>query len=368
MKARRLVINGKFLTQSITGVQRVGIEFCCALDELLSDPSYAGLEVKLAVPRQARLVVDLHLSKIEIVRVGWLSGHMWEQFSLPFYARRGKFLNLANIAPIASLALRSKHTYVMVHDLSYRYFPDAYSRTFRTVYNLIIPIVFLRAATVFTVAEAERRAILQSIGRIVKPDRLIAVQNGGASVVYGRSNRSTRGRNCLYVGSLTKRKNAAKLIESAVILVRRHNATFTFVGANGNSFEDVDISIPGDVASRIRFLGQIDNPTVLSAAYDSAAVLVFPSYYEASPLPPIEAMAHGCPTVVSKIPSLEERCGDSAVYCNPDDVDSIVSSVTLLLDSEEVWSKYQRRGLERSSKFSWKSQASAIIEAVMSTR
>lgn len=357
-----VIIDGRFLAQRVTGVQRVGIEFCRALDDLLADGEFAGTDVSIAVPRDATLVTSPQWKRLSLVRVGRRSGHLWEQVELPFIARGAKLLTLGNTAPLASLMLRGRSTYVMVHDLSYRYFPQAYGRAFRFSYELVIPVVLRRARCVFTVSEAERSAILREYPRFSGQHRLVAVQNGAEPAqVDVIPPRSARGRNCLYVGSLTKRKNAEGLIAAAITLVREHGATFTFVGSTGPLFEGIHVEIPQDVAHQIRFLGQVDDPQRLADEYLKAAVFVFPSFYEASPLPPIEAMAHGCPVVASAIPSLEERCGDAAVYCDPHDIDSIVDATVALLDSDELWEQQQNAGLERRGVFSWKLQAQRIM-------
>lgn len=362
---KRLVVDGRFLTQPVTGVQRVGIEFCNALDQLIVDGEFPDTDVAVVVPRGAQFVTAPRWKRIRLIRAGRLSGHLWEQFELPFLARGARLLSLANTAPLASLIFRARYTYVMVHDLSYRYFPDAYGRAFRLSYELAIPVVLQRARCIFTVSESERSAIAREYPRLKETPRLVAVQNGGTPVptdaILGRR---ARGRNCLYVGSLTKRKNAEGLVRAAIRLVREHDVTFTFVGSTGALFEGVRVEIPADVAHGIRFLGQIDDPKQLADEYFKAAVFVFPSLYEASPLPPIEAMGHGCPIVVSAIPSLQERCGDAAVYCDPLAIDSIVEATTSLLDSEELWSFKQQLGLVHCREFSWETQARRIMAEV----
>lgn len=357
-----LVIDGRFLTQPVTGVQRVGIEFCRALDQLLADGEFQDVDVRVVVPRHARLITSPQWGRIRLVRAGRLSGHLWEQLELPFISRGAKLLALANTAPLASLLFRGRNTYVMVHDLSYRYFPDAYSRAFRLFYELVIPVVLRRARRVFTVSESERSAIMGECPRIGEGPRLIAVQNGGMPAPVGPvPDRTARARNCLYVGSLTRRKNAAGIVAASVQLVREHDATFTFVGSTGALFEGVRVDVPDDLTDRIVFLGQVDDPERLATEYLNAAVIVFPSFYEASPLPPIEAMGHGCPVVASAIPSLQERCGDAAVYCDPHSIESIVSATVSLLNSEELWSQQQAAGFARCSELSWKTQARQII-------
>jgi len=364
---KRLVINGRFLTQRVTGVQRVGIEFCLALDEMLSSGALPPeIEVEVLVPKSAHLVTPIAPRALRLRRAGWFSGHLWEQIALPLVAGRSELLNLGNTAPFLSLLASPHRTSVMVHDLSYRYFPAAYGRTFRWFYNLAMPLILWRARAIFTVSESERSAILREFPRYRRLNRIVAVQNGTMAVPsIARAPREHRARNCLYVGSLTKRKNAAGLLHAAIELARSHDAYFTFVGANGPNFEEVDVAIPEDVTDRIRFLGQVDDVEMLATEYERAAVFVFPSFYEASPLPPTEAMSHGCPVVVSDIPSLRERCGDAAIYCDPSTIDSIVKATVKLLDSPETWREYQARGFARAGDFTWETQVRRVLATAL---
>lgn len=364
--SERVTIDGRFLTQPVTGVQRVGIEFCRALDQLLAGGELFEVDVTVAVPRNARLITLPEWKCIRLVRKGRLPGHLWEQFDLPIIGRKGKLLALSNTAPLVSLLFRGGKTFVMIHDLSYRYFPSAYKPAFRLFYEFLTPIVLRHARCIFTVSESERSAILQRYPCLVKKRRIVAVQNGGSEGRAGVTrDKATRDRNCLYVGSLTKRKNAEGILAAAIELVRAHRARFTFIGSTGVLFEQVGLNIPEDVADSIEFLGQVDDPKRLASEYAKAAVLVFPSFYEASPLPPIEAMAQGCPVVVSAIPSLKERCGEAAVYCDPKRIDSIVNAVVSLLDSAELWNHQQEVGFSWCRKFSWEAQTRRVIEEVV---
>ena len=76
-------------------------------------------------------------------------------------------------------------------------------------------------------------------------------------------------------------------------------------------------------------------------------------------------MAHGCPAVVSDIPSLRERCADAAVYCDPEDVDSIVAATVRLLDNPTAWEKQRDVGLLKATQYSWSAQARAVIAKVL---
>jgi glycosyltransferase involved in cell wall biosynthesis len=123
-------------------------------------------------------------------------------------------------------------------------------------------------------------------------------------------------------------------------------------GATG-VFASGEFAVPETIRERVTWLGQVDDPARLAAAYRGARCLVFPSFYEASPLPPTEAMAHGCPVVAAEIPSLRERCGDAALYCDPHDRAAIARAVERVLDDAALAADLRRRGAARAATFTW---------------
>lgn len=375
-----LTINGRFLLQDVTGVQKVALEFVAALDRLLEAGEYPSLKVELLAPTRGDLVSPPNLHAIELRRSGRMTGHAWEQLELPRLAGHEPLLCLGNLAPLTRLMSRRGPVHTMVHDLSYRYFPSAYSATFRGLYNAIIPAVLARSAHVFTVSESERRAIRDRYGRLISAERLTAVQNGGgepavdAQVVEdeaalaagnrGVPARSLREPAGLYVGSLSRRKNARGIVEAAIALARGRGVDFYFVGATGSSLRQTGIDVPPDVVGRLHFLGQVNDPQVIEELYRRCVIFLFPSFYEASPLPPIEAMSFGCPVVCGDIPSLRERCGDAAVFVDPADHRSVVRETLRVIDDLASWDDLQTRGLSQASRYSWESQVRSVLQEI----
>jgi glycosyltransferase involved in cell wall biosynthesis len=88
--------------------------------------------------------------------------------------------------------------------------------------------------------------------------------------------------------------------------------------------------------------------------YRSAACLVFPSLYEGFGLPPLEAMACGCPVAVSNATSLPEVCGDAAEYFDPLSPEEAAAAVQRALDGRLV-----ERGRARAAGFTWEACARA---------
>lgn len=378
---RRLSIDGRFLLQDVTGIQRVAIELVTALDTLLARGALPGLEVVLWVPRRGELVTTPRFEAVRLRRAGHLTSHAWEQLELPGLVGSDPLLCLGNLAPLPLLLARHAQVHTMVHDLSYAYFPQAYSRSFRLLYSALVPAALARSQHVFTVSDSERSAILRHHPRLVAPSRLTAVQNGGGegaglarpsadprSLSPGHPDvpaRGLRARRCLYVGSLTRRKNADGLARAAVELVADSDAEVVVVGGTGTGFEDSGVHVPAHLADRVVLAGQVNDPARLEEQYRHAAVFLFPSHYEASPLPPVEAMRFGCPVVAADIPSLRERCGDAALYCDPHDVPSMVRQVRRVLDDPVLWARLQAAGLARAAGFSWERQARTVLRHVL---
>src|SRR5207237_4746018 len=92
--------------------------------------------------------------------------------------------------------------------------------------------------------------------------------------------------------------------------------------------------------------------TVLANLYTSAALLICPSHYEGFGLPPLEAMAHGCPVACSASSSLLELYSGAAEMFDPADPSSIANAATSVLFSEDKTTALRKAGLQRAEAMS----------------
>lgn len=75
-----IVVNARFLTQDITGVQRFAIEISKQLKRLY------GENIQFVCPKN---IVNTSLEKeLEAKAIGNLTGHLWEQVDLPLYLKK----------------------------------------------------------------------------------------------------------------------------------------------------------------------------------------------------------------------------------------------------------------------------------------
>ena len=361
-----LHLNGRFFGQAVTGVQRYGRELLAAVDARAArgDLPRPFTRAVVHVPTHDRTATPACLA-LEVRASGPGRGHAWEQLVLPRAVREGGVLFcLGNAAPIPSLLGRTP-VVVTIHSVSWRFAPEAYSPAYRAWYRVLTPLIARYAARIITVSRSERETIARLYPRAAS--RLVAIQNGGPAVPGPDSRTALPPAPVpepyvLYVGSLAQLKNLAGAIAAFGVLAASHpTLRLVVAGARSPALSAAEINLPPAIADRIVFLGQVEDPAFLAAAYRSARCLVFPSFYEASPLPPLEAMVEGCPVVASDLPALRERCGEAALYCDPHDAASIARSVTRVLDAPGLAESLRRRGTAQAGAFSWAACADATL-------
>lgn len=349
-----IVVNGRFLTQQITGVQRYSREMMHGFDAILNAKKATTITILCPRLHEPPPVWD----NLRIREVGRLQGHAWEQFELPLYSRGKLLFCPGNLVPIGSL-LSSQRIAVTIHDLSFQYYPSAYSAAFRAWYNLIVPMALRYADPVITVSHSERAAIVSRYP--FAASKLHVIPNGslpfGVDPSAGRDEVATEKKDfILYAGSFSRHKNFHGFIQAACRLAQKRGFRFLVAGGANKSFSRLGITLPRDVEHLITFAGRVDDDTLFSY-YRRAACLVFPSFCEASGLPTTEAMAFGCPVIASKIPALKERCGDAAIFCDPHDVESITSAIERVMDDDALRAELGRKGPLRAAHFSWRDSA-----------
>lgn len=110
----------------------------------------------------------------------------------------------------------------------------------------------------------------------------------------------------LNVGTLEPRKNLPRLLEAFRLLKDRHRIPHKLVVAGPRGWKDEEVfqSVRRlNLTDAVVLTGFVSDDT-LNLLYNHAALLVYPSLYEGFGLPPLEAMAAGCPVAVSRTSSL----------------------------------------------------------------
>ncbi|ESY88990.1 glycosyl transferase [Mesorhizobium sp. LNHC220B00] len=356
--ARRWTINGRFLSQPTTGVQRYAREVVRSLDALLAEhgPLARGLDVRLHCPPGS---LEIPLAFIERLEIGRTSGHVWEQTQLPSSLGRGGLLSLCNTGPLLS----RKHI-VCIHDANVWNAPQSYSLAFRSLYRTLLPSLGRTAWGISTVSDYSLGELVRR--GVVPAHRAFVAPNGHEHVLRWMPEHSPATRlaaspeTIVMIGSAAPHKNVELILNMAERLAAA-GLSIAIVGMS-----DARVFRSGSAkakAQNIHWLGRISDGELAALLGDSLC-LAFPSLTEGFGLPALEAMAVGCPVVVSDRASLPEVCADAALFAPPDDPEAWFDRFMQLRDCEDKRTQMIRRGRARASAFGWQATALRYLEAM----
>jgi glycosyltransferase involved in cell wall biosynthesis len=346
----KLYINGRFLTQRLTGVQRFAAEVTKAIDLLLQDSAWDDWDVRVLVPHDS--IEHLRLKKAKIEHVGRLKGHAWEQLELLERAADGVLLSLCNAGPVLH-----PRQLVVIHDVAVYRQRNAYSRKYGTLHR-ILGRLLSRTAHLATVSEFSRQELAKIFrvkpeGIVVAPNGAGHIQNTDADLAILRRLDLAKCRYFLVVGSAAPHKNINLAVEAAQQVESEGVKTVLVGEANPKIFGRFGYASQ----SAVVLAGRVSDGE-LKALYQNALSLVFPSRYEGFGIPLIEAAMCGCPVIASDIPVAREVCGDTAQFFPVGDLDALVQAMRARV--------HQPRPdrTPTATPFSWPKTATILMEAM----
>lgn len=98
----------------------------------------------------------------------------------------------------------------------------------------------------------------------------------------------------------------------------------------------------------------------LASLYKGAAALIYPSLYEGFGIPPIEAMASGCPVIASNISSMPEVIGNAGLLFDPKNKDDLTESMKKIISDGNLRQEMIKRGNDRAKQFTWQKTTDQI--------
>nr|WP_092303811.1 glycosyltransferase family 1 protein [Bradyrhizobium sp. Ghvi] len=363
-KSRTFFINGRFLSQALTGVQRYAAEIVKAIDHALASGRFPArlhdAEWQLLVPPDARELPSL--KKIAVRTIGRLGGHAWDQIDLARATRGGCLISLANSGPVLH-----REQIVVIHDAQVFRRPDFFGWRYRTAHRLIDRLL-ARSATIATVSKFSR-------------DELAAALNLSASAIPVFPNSAEHFASTepdytildrldlrpksyfLFIGSRTKNKNLSVAVR-AMSLLNRPDIPLVIVGGNNSSVFQDNL----DEASSSHILAGRLTDNEIAALYERALAFVFPSLYEGFGVPPLEAMLFGCPVIASTADAVMETCGDAAAYFNATDAGELCVRLQERLAAGAISDDERSKQQNRLAIYSWQRSADALLQFLAQQR
>jgi glycosyltransferase involved in cell wall biosynthesis len=251
---------------------------------------------------------------------------------------------------------------VTLHDICYAAAPQWYPHKLSSFRQFWYRQSATGADAILTDSEFSRREILRVYG--VPPEKVHTIYLGVDQAKFcrienGQVIREFIGRQglpgdfLLIVGDIHPRRNLGRVIE-ALHQVKAANAEI-------RKLELVVIGRALDLPESwkqpdVRYLGYIPDDD-LPLFYNAARALVHPSFYEGFGLPIVEAMACGCPVIVSRGTACEETAGEAGLLVDPASVQSVAEAITGLLENQGLAEQFRAVALKRAADFDWRKTA-----------
>lgn len=343
----KIVVNARFLTQDMSGVQRFASEISKRLKKKFSN-------IEFVSPKN--IVQDNLAEKLQVhtnLPFSNLKGHLWEQIALPLYLFKKKenyiLLSLGNTGPI----IIKKQIYTL-HDIGFKLHPEWYASYFSFLYKITVPILLKVSQHVVTVSQTSRNHIHKTYGVPLK--KISVVYN---AVEFPEINQEYDNKNydknfILCVSSFNPRKNLKRLIE-AFLKLDHQDIHLYLVGNFNINYADNQFTNH----KRVHFMTDVDDETLVSL-YKNAKLFVYPSLYEGFGIPILEAMQYNLQVCASDIPCFKEIFKDSLLYFNPKSTTDITTAIDLGLQTPV--NKNQQKQLLK--KYNWNNSADSLQKII----
>ncbi len=328
------------------------------VDQLLgADQRIPASRWSVVCPRDAR--APLALRAIGRRRAGLLTWQAWEQFELPWIARNAVLVNLCNLAPLAH-----GNSITMIHDAQVFLTPESYSKPFLAWYRFALPRIGAAAARIVTISNYSRDRLVEF--GVAARERISVVPDGVDHLAAIPAEPEILDRLALRPGAYVvgaanaqAHKNVALLFE-AFRSPRLAGLTLVLAGADGaERFAAAGRPAPPGV----RFAGRVSDGE-LRALYEGAICMAFPSTTEGFGLPPLEAMALGCPAIVAPRGALPEVCGEAALHADADDPDAWVRAIRGLADDPDLARRMRLAGCAQAGRYRWADSARLLLDII----
>lgn len=382
----KIGINASFLRKQGTGIGQVSFN-CIRQMVQNADPKkykfilYLEEDVDLGLPKNfsKKILRPRFYKRDDIVRAIY-----WQKFMLPRQAKKDGcelFLSLYQSATVMPKKIRH---IMIVHDIILDLFPSYIDNWRKKFFWKITKKAIRRADKIISVSKRTEKDLIQRLD--MDPATIstvyIAVDEIFQKEVSGEKSDKVLKKYGLkkgYIysgGGMEMRKNIEGTIRAYKILLDNNRDRFAKIKPekipplvlSGKLMPELAPLVTDaeglinsmDLGKRVKLLGFVPQED-LPALYKNALFFSFPSFYEGFGLPVLEAMSQGVPVLTSKKSSLPEVGRDAVLYCDPDDIEDVVTVMKNLLTRDDLRAAISEKAIKRSQFFSWQKFADKLL-------
>ncbi len=219
-----------------------------------------------------------------------------------------------------------------------------------------------RSSCIIADSASSRQDVIKAYG--IKPEKIVVIALGVDHDIYRPMNKNeareklgltANAKIILSVSLEMWRKNIPGAIKAFAELKKKHPEAVLIRTARLKASTKKLVDMLG-LNDSVIVMEKI-NEDELSLLYNAADVLFFPSFYEGFGLPPLEAMACGCPVVAANVTSLPEVVGPAGLLVDPHDIKAMATALEQVLYDGAVRDNLIDSGLKWVKKFNWEDTA-----------
>ena len=158
-----------------------------------------------------------------------------------------------------------------------------------------------------------------------------------------------------YPAQFWQHKNHINLVKAIGLLKNSiEDIHLVLVGSEKNCYQEIrKYILRNGLENNITILGFVSDEN-MSYLYSHAVGMIMPSYFGPTNMPPLEAMALGCPVAVSNRYAMPEQVGNAGLLFNPDSPGEIAECIEKLWNDDVLRENLKRLGYTRSHKWTKK--------------
>lgn len=309
------------------------------------------------------LGVDLS-RRVKVVEAHSKMYSIYEQFEIPGLIPKNTRLYFSPHYPIP--ILYRGEVLITIHDLFHLAMPQLTGGLHKLLYaKIMLTYAAFKAKSIITVSNFTKSELIKYIP--CTPSKIHPIHLGVDSSWFLNDPQEPIYSHpyLVFVGNVKPNKNLINLIQAFTLLLNKIPHNLIIIGKT-SGFITGDSRVY-DLAkqhpSRIIFTDVVSDSS-LKRYVKGASALIFPSLYEGFGLPPLEAMAGGCPVLCSDRASLPEVCGDAVMYCNPESIEELSHKIEKISMDPALQDSLRMRGLERARQFTWSASIDRTVELV----
>lgn len=255
---------------------------------------------------------------------------------------------------------------VTVHDLGYKYFPEAHTHFSRTYLDWTTRYSARRATHILADSQATSEDLQKFYG--IHPDKISVVYPGvEAPAIHPvdlQAKYNIPDRYLLFIGTLQPRKNIQRIVQAYTAYRKQTDNPLGLVLAGGKGWLYDDNWVEG--MEGVYLTGYIDEMDK-GALYQQAEALIFPSLFEGFGFPVLEAMHCGSPIIGSTTSSLPELVSDAGLQVDPLNTEAITQAIIQITSDADLRKTLIERGYEQVKRFTWDAAALRVLQIINDT-